>query len=107
MVDESSSPRGLAVFDPQPAKPTGPSKENLKSKVTKQPTLFAMKKTTTTKEVQEESTPPPTKSGFSLWLEQNKTQLKEEHPDANDAELVRLGAQKFKTLPEEERQVLS
>lgn len=130
-VDESAlgatpSPRGLAVFD-QPVKvttqskpTTGPSKENQKSKTTKQPTLFGIKKTTkeatttttatqeTSLESQEASPSPaqPPKSGFMLWLDQNKPQLKLDNPDANDAELVRIGAQKFKTLSDEERQVI-
>lgn len=123
-MDESttSSPRGLAVFD-QPkvtqTKPaTGPSKENAnKAKVSKQQTLFGMKKSTKeatsiTQEVSQDSQDnapspaQPPKSGFMLWLDQNRAQLKEEQPDANDAEIVRLGAQKFKTLSEEERQVL-
>ena len=120
------SPRGLAIFD-QPANKatpnnkTGPSKENLKTAnrpVTKQPTLFGMKKTAAKEAtsapvaVETQSTHPvdqspaaPPKSGFMLWLEQNKPQLQADHPDANDAELVRLAAQKFKTLPEDERQV--
>lgn len=122
-MDESlgatPSPRGLAVFD-QPAKVTqksmtGASKENQKSKATKQPTLFGMKKTAkdaqpatqeATQESQEPASPAqPAKSGFMLWLDQNKPQLKLDNPDANDAELVRIGAQQFRSLSEEERQV--
>lgn len=125
VTDDSSpgatpSPRGLAVFD-QPKvtqmKATGPSKENVKIKTTKQPTLFGMKKTAkevapstqeTSTESQDSSPIPaqqPPKSGFMLWLEQNKAQLKVDNPECNEAELVRLGAQKFKTLSDEERQV--
>ena len=124
VTDDSSpttpSPRGLAAFD-QPkvtqTKPTsGPSKENVKAKVSKQPTLFGMKKATKdstppTQEMFSESQDPlpspaqPPKTGFTLWFDQNKSQLKLDNPECNDAELVRLGAQKFKSLSEEERQV--
>lgn len=128
----SPTPRGLAIFD-QPVKSTPPSsagaaakgqgsKEN-KPKGTKQPTLFsslAKKAPTatadsgsTTPVPPEESegaaadTPPASgKSGFQLWLEQNRAQLQEDHPElTNEGELVRLAAQKFKSLPEDERQV--
>ena len=46
-----------------------------------------------------------TKSGFMLWLDHNRDQLELEHPEAMEAELVRLAAQKFKTLSDDERQV--
>ena len=127
ITDDSStatpSPRGLAVFDQpkvtQTKSTTGPSKENNKTKATKQPTLFGMKKaaakdlTPPTQEVSSESQDPspspvqPPKTGFTLWFDQNKSQLKEENPECNDAELVRLAAQKFKSLSEEERQVVA
>lgn len=45
------------------------------------------------------------KSGFMLWLDHNREQLEVEHPEATEAELVRLAAQKFKTLSDDERQV--
>lgn len=125
ITDDSSpgatpSPRGLAVFDQpkvtQTKTTTGPSKENAKTKMTKQPTLFGMKKTAkevapSPQEISPESqdslpipAQQPPKSGFMLWLDQNKAQLKVDNPECNEAELVRLGAQKFKTLSEEERQ---
>ena len=40
-----------------------------------------------------------------LWLEQNQSILQEEHPEASDSELTRLAAQRFRALPEAERQV--
>ena len=46
------------------------------------------------------------KSGFQLYLEQNRSELQADQPGASEAELVRLAAQKFKSLPEDERQVL-
>lgn len=111
-IEPESSPRGLAVFDQPATKVTTKStKENQKSKATKQPTLFGMKKTVkdvvvvTQEESQEPTASPAPKSGFILWLDHNKPQLKLDNPDATDAELVRIGAQKFKTLSEEERQV--
>lgn len=124
--DDSSSatpsPRGLAAFD-QPkvtqTKPTttGPSKENVKAKATKQPTLFGMKKAAKdsspapAQEMSSESQDPlpspaqPPKTGFLLWFDQNRSQFMSDNPECNEAELVRLGAQKFKSLSEEERQV--
>lgn len=101
------------------AAPTGPSKEN-RVKTSKQPTLFGMKKQSKEAATSEEpcidsqsenqatSNPTPNtqgKTGFMLWLEQNREQLQGEHPEATDAELVRLAAQKFKTLTDDERQV--
>lgn len=126
ITDDSSpttpTPRGLAAFDQtkitQTKSNTGPSKENTKAKATKQPTLFGMKKaaakdiTPPTQELSSESQDPltspaqPPKTGFTLWFDQNKSQLKQDNPECNDAELVRLGAQKFKSLSEEERQVV-
>lgn len=123
----SPSPRGLAIFDqPASSKPStqlqSSSKEN-KPKSTKQPTLFnslAKKATTTTASEKDasgaeevvtspspaaQSQPAAGKSGFQQWLEQNRAQLQADQPDMSEAELVRLAAQKFKTLPEEERQV--
>jgi len=75
---------------------------NAKAKTTKQPTLFNMKKTTPTDDSPASQSP---KTGFMLWLEQNKTLLQEEHPDATEVELTRLAAQKFRALPEDQRQV--
>lgn len=47
----------------------------------------------------------PAKSGFMLWLDENREQLKLDHPEAIEVDLVRLAAQKFRSLPEDERQV--
>ena len=125
----SPTPRGLAIFDQPPptAKTTlsaasgrtQASKEN-KPKGTKQPTLFsslakskappasAASPVPDSEPEQPTPTPPPasTKSGFQLWLEQNRAQLQADHPEVtNEGELVRLAAQTFKSLPEDERQV--
>ena len=119
----AGSPRGMAIFDHQSKEKAKASlKENVsaattKSKTTKQSTLLSMKKTAkddhSAKEKDESngaSQPLPltqsSKTGFMLWLELNKAQLQQEHPDATEAELNKLAAQKFRALPDDQRQVL-
>ena len=108
--EASASPRGLAIFDAVKEKGaavksnSSSAKENVnaKTKSTKQPTLFSMKKTTST---DDSAASQSSKTGFMLWLELNKAQLQEENPDATEVELTRLAAQKFRALPEDQRQV--
>jgi HMG (high mobility group) box len=120
------SARGVAIFDEIKPSPIfkskgapGNAKENqqtTKPKNTKQSTLFSMKKSVASATTSEESTPTGSatpssegstsqKTGFMLWLEQNQSILQEEHPEASDSELTRLAAQRFRALPEAERQV--
>ena len=52
------------------------------------------------------STPAaPTKTGFQLWLSENKDDLQEEHPDLSEADLMVAAAKAFKELPKEDKQV--
>ena len=44
-------------------------------------------------------------SAFELWLSENQEDLQEEHPELSQEELSRIAAEKFRSLPREERQV--
>merc|ERR1740128_1362875 len=113
-AEASASPRGMAIFDATTKEKAGAAvkssfssaKENVgvKTKTTKQPTLFNMKKPAPADD-SSPATQASSKTGFMLWLEQNKAQLQEEHPDATEVELTKLAAQKFRALPEDQRQV--
>ena len=107
-VAATPSPRGMAIFDVPKVTPSGPTKENVtKSKTTKQPTLFsslASKKTPAPDGASVEPPTQPGKSGFMLWFDENKSTLQLDNPEASDSELVRLAAQKFKSLPQDEKQ---
>ncbi len=47
----------------------------------------------------------PSKSGLQLWFDENKSDLQEENPELSEDEVFRLGMQRFKQLPKDERQV--
>ncbi|XP_069117606.1 WD repeat and HMG-box DNA-binding protein 1-like [Argopecten irradians] len=91
-----------------------PGKILVKPKKSTQGNLFASKpktdsaKTETTKSDTTGDTPVPpqsTPSAFDLWLEKNRIELEEEHPDLGETDLVQTAAERFRDVPREEKQV--
>ncbi|KAK3093566.1 hypothetical protein FSP39_017398 [Pinctada imbricata] len=116
----SGSTKGTQVFDSmskrkqtspgtQPIRNTKPVKLGGK-KSSGQGKLFPVKSKnaeTNNEEKEKPSTPTTQKaaSAFDLWFEENKAELTEEHPDVSEEDLADLGAEKFRQLPKEDRQV--
>lgn len=44
-------------------------------------------------------------SAFSLWYEESKADLMEEHPELSEEDLCQAAAEKFRALSKEEREV--
>ncbi|OWF52969.1 WD repeat and HMG-box DNA-binding protein 1-like isoform X2 [Mizuhopecten yessoensis] len=117
----SGSAKGTQVFDSMNRKKTEkskvadpviigkPGKILVKPKKSTQGNLFATKvKTDTAKSDPTNETPAPqqsTPSAFDLWLEENRVDLEEEHPDLAEADLVQTAAERFREIPREEKQV--
>ncbi|XP_065539676.1 WD repeat and HMG-box DNA-binding protein 1 isoform X2 [Lathamus discolor] len=45
------------------------------------------------------------KTGFQMWLEENRANILEDNPDLNEAELIKEGMSRFRVLSSEERMV--
>ena len=46
-----------------------------------------------------------TLSPFDMWLEENKTRLREENTEVEEEEFIKFAAEQFRALSKEERQV--
>ncbi|XP_060071524.1 WD repeat and HMG-box DNA-binding protein 1-like [Ylistrum balloti] len=119
---QSGGTKGTQVFDSMNRKKVDkvkaadpviigkPGKIIVKPKKSTQGNLFATKtKTDTAKPDTTSETPAPqssnTPSAFDLWLEKNRIDLEEEHPDLAEADLIQTGAERFRDIPREEKQV--
>ncbi|KFQ21284.1 WD repeat and HMG-box DNA-binding protein 1, partial [Mesitornis unicolor] len=45
------------------------------------------------------------KTGFQMWLEENRANILADNPDFNEAEIIKEGMSRFRTLSSEERMV--
>ncbi|KAK3748181.1 hypothetical protein QZH41_003256 [Actinostola sp. cb2023] len=76
-----------------------------KRKTAKQTTLKSSvaqnKETKNSMEKTEEKTPK--KTGFTLWLEENRSLLAEENPDVSDGDLIKISMKRWRSLADEEK----
>lgn len=45
------------------------------------------------------------KTGFQMWLEENRANILTDNPDLNEAEIIKEGMSRFRMLSSEERMV--